>query len=357
MDKVVRAIDVGYGNVKYVVGHEDLDKDVTCNLFPSRAISPQDGDIGTVSGNGGRNTVRVKVNDRYYEVGPDTDKMGAANEQFSYRTPDFCMTDSYMARMLGAFHYMYDSIPGSEKVIDVLVLGLPVNTYHLHRLNLARKMTGTFELPFERVLTVKDVRVFAQPFGGFFNYLYSGVGAQTVNTKRFLRQTNLIIDPGFYTFDWLTCKEMIVNPQRTNAVFGGVSEVIAAIAESMHKALQKPSPSSSHARVEEALRKGYDTVDIHGRELKISNHIEGALQKIEESVAAMGPSVGDGADIDNIILVGGGASLWKSTVQKHFQGRTLIMSGDDKPVFANVSGFQLAAERRLIREAMAAATA
>lgn len=354
MDKVVRAIDVGYGNVKYVMGHADLEKDVVCALFPSRAVPPKNSDMGAVQGSG-RNTVRVKVGESFYEVGPDIDKMNAANEPMSIRTPDFCMTDQYMARMLGAFHYMFDGIPGEEKVIDVLVLGLPVNTYDQFRVPLSKKMVGTHHLPFGRHISVKDVRVFAQPFGGFFNFLYDRNNAQLVDSKRFLRQTNLIIDPGHYTFDWLVSQEMIVNPSRTSALFGGVSALIEEIAKSMHAAVKKSNPESSHARIESALRNGDSIVTCHGQDLRLDEHMTGANVIIEQTVATMATSVGDGADIDNVILVGGGARLWKNAVQKLFSGRTIIVS--ERSVFANVTGFQLAAERRLMREALAAAAA
>jgi plasmid segregation protein ParM len=353
MNKVVRSIDVGYGNVKYVVGHADLDKDVVCSLFPARALLPSNGDISAVQGKG-RDTVIVDVDGQHFEVGNKVLDALPTGAPLAHRTSDYSLSPEYMALVRGALHYMYDGIPGQDKVIDVLVLGLPVNTYDQHRVALTRRMVGIHPLPHGRQVIVKDVRVLAQPFGAFFNFLYDSSNAELVNNKRFLRQLNLIIDPGHYTFDWLVSREMVVNPSRSGAVFGGVSGVIEEISKSIAHAAGKLSGHQIiHSKVEDALRNDYDEIGAFAGTYHISEHLGGANILISQSVASMAASVGDGGDLDNIILVGGGAKLWEPALQRHFGKLKILTPGNS--IYANVTGFQLAAERRLQREALAEA--
>jgi len=48
------------------------------------------------------------------------------------------------------------------------------------------------------------------------------------------------------------------------------------------------------------------------------------------------------ADIENIILVGGGAHLFMPAIKEHFPNHEIAMADD--PVFANVRGFHVAGE-------------
>lgn len=36
--KIIRALDVGYGNVKFVQRHDSIDQKVIFDMFPSRAL-------------------------------------------------------------------------------------------------------------------------------------------------------------------------------------------------------------------------------------------------------------------------------------------------------------------------------
>lgn len=62
-----------------------------------------------------------------------------------------------------------------------------------------------------------------------------------------------------------------------------------------------------------------------------------------DHVTEMLRTVGDTADIDQIILTGGGAYLYKSVVQNAFPGREVHETLN--PRFANVLGFQRLAEQ------------
>lgn len=68
-----------------------------------------------------------------------------------------------------------------------------------------------------------------------------------------------------------------------------------------------------------------------------------AKEKVRQFVGVLANRVGSPADIDNIILVGGGAAYFLDVIQERFPNHKITIADD--PVFANVRGFQLAGEQ------------
>ena len=67
--KIIRAIDVGFGNTKYTTGYTESGKDIECKMFPLLAPYAAPGALdGFVAD---RDTVAVKAGDHTYEVGSD----------------------------------------------------------------------------------------------------------------------------------------------------------------------------------------------------------------------------------------------------------------------------------------------
>src|SRR6218665_620073 len=65
---VVRSIDVGFGNTKYVVAHSE--KGIKCTCFPSLAYTSAT-DPSSRPSTERRRTVSTPIGGLYYEVGPD----------------------------------------------------------------------------------------------------------------------------------------------------------------------------------------------------------------------------------------------------------------------------------------------
>lgn len=139
---IVRAIDVGYGNTKFVALRQGAGE-VHCGIFPS--IAPQASVSSDLGGDlfQRRNTANILVNGVRYEVGKDS----RLAQDVSYgRTldPGFASTDAYIALIRGAIYYM------GVDVIDVLVVGLPVNTYESNRGELEQRLVGDHLIPSPR---------------------------------------------------------------------------------------------------------------------------------------------------------------------------------------------------------------
>ena len=344
VNPVVRSVDVGYGNVKFVTGHQ-RGQEVICSLFPS--VAPQASGAPDLGAGVLQkfNTVVVEVNGVKFEVGKDAEHVQDAS--FG-RVLDraYPTTDTYMALLRGALYYM------GEPEIESLVLGLPVNTLDDFKAHLEKAVPGVHAVPNIRrnvdakadpvlKVNVKSVRVFPQPLGAFFDH---AIRKQLFNQMK--AQTNLIVDVGYFTVDWLMTHGLKTIKPRSGAHSGGMSAILAAIGEAMGR--DHKTQITSHHRLDEAIRGGSNKLRIFGKEEDISRYMPIGKAKAREFLSIMVNKVGDGADIDNIILSGGGSSFFLDLMQERFPKHEIVIAKD--PVFANVRGFQLAGEEMLVSE-------
>lgn len=351
---VVRAIDVGYGNTKYVARH-DVGQEVMCSLFPSVAPHASLGPDLTAGVFQRRNTVVVEVNGVKYEVGKDA-KLAQDASYVRSLDQGYAMTDAYLALVRGALFYM------GTPVIDMLVVGLPVNNVEAYHEALAERLVGEHQIPTvirdesgllvpgakTETVTVRSIKVIPQPIGAFFDY--------TIHNNLYGRmrtQMNLVIDPGYYTLDWVVAQGVKVNNARSDAHNGGMSAVLGAMAESLGRKLGVQIRDVG--AIDEALRSGQKP-RFFGKETDITEEIRIGKEKARQFVNVLANKVGNkGVDIDNIIIAGGGAEFFKDVVAEKFPNHDLVVTTD--PVFSNVRGFQLAGEQWAQQQAFLASRA
>lgn len=320
---VIKAIDVGYGNVKYtslLVGNE-----IQCGLFP--ALAPQathgpDLALGLLQK---PNTAVVEVEGIFYVVGKDA-RLSQDATHGRILDPDYSMTDTHMALIRGALFFM------GEHEIDMLVLGLPVNTHAKYHEALAKRVIGVHPVPFKngkKECLVKNVRVLPQPIGAFFDYT-----SQCGTYDKMRAQMNLLVDVGYYTLDWVVATGTKVNSARTGATNGGMSAVLRAIADSVGRELNEMITDTSS--IETALINGVNPI-FYGDEFEIADHLRHGRAKADAFINTLATKVGESYDIANIIMTGGGASFFKESLQAKFPRHKIITTGD--PIYANVRGF------------------
>lgn len=323
---VVRALDIGWGYTKY--SYKDLaTESIDYASFPS--LAPRHAGISLASSLlGKRDTVVVKVDGIAYEVGPESadlesgDSARNLNDQYIY-------TEQYRAVFYGALHYI------DEDVIDVLAVGLPLNNMHAAE-KLRAMMVGKHAINESRTIEVREALVLPQPLGGLH---YCMAECERIEGLEFMAdEVNLIVDPGFLTFDFLLAKGNRVIENRSGAHSGGVSKILRLIADSI---------SAKHGIHYENL--GAIDRNLPRRKMKINGvvedlepHIRAVKPALENSVNYMKNIVGDGNDIDNIILLGGGAQHYLRTISSFYPKHkiTVVPAGQ----MANVRGFQLAAD-------------
>lgn len=318
-DPNVRAIDLGWGWTKY--SKVDGKGEVSFAAFPSLAPKSVGMDLSN-SVLGRRDTVAVKVDGTEYEVGPDSGDLDS-NDSTRSLNDNFIFTDQYKAVFFGALYYM-----GTPE-IDVLVVGLPLNNMASAE-KLKAAMIGEHKITDDRIVTVKDVLVLAQPMGA----LYYCLGKKKELGLEFMDDDlNLIIDPGFVTLDFLLSNGKKIIENRSGAHPAGVSKVLRAISESISD--KHGIRYENLSAIDRGLRRR--KIKINGVEEEMEPHIRSTRAVLEGGLNFVKNIVGQGSDIDNIILVGGGSSVYRKTLESFYPNHKLTVIEDAQ--YANVKGF------------------
>lgn len=324
MDLIVRAVDVGSGNTKYVVGTEGTE--IRCASFPSIAY-PSASETQAWSSSERRKTVSIPIGHLFYEVGPDV-HLVADSVRATQLHDEYTDTPEYMALLRGALHLM------KQSRIDLLVVGLPVALLHLKKAALEKAMMGTHDVGGGKTVTVVKALAVAQPQGALAHYASVHKKMATIGNEH-----SLIIDPGSRTFDWLVARGMRQVQKQSHSFNRGMSDVLRLIAAEITKDIG--SPYRDLDAIDLALRTGKQPV-IFQKSYDITRFMPMAEAVAQQAVSAMKQYIESPHSLQNIILVGGGAFLFKKAVKAAFPNHKIHEVKE--PMFANVRGFQLAGQ-------------
>lgn len=323
MTSIVRAIDVGYGYTKFITSHDAQTGAVQCGSFPSLAPLATVGDVsgGTIAR---RNTTLVQVDGNIYEVGPDV-SLALGTDTARVLNTRYVESAEYLALVRGALTYM--DVPR----VDLLVVGLPVSLVATKGQALKQRVEGRHLLSDGKEIEVAKVLVLAQPIGGLIAYAQ---GEESY--ARFRNERNLVLDPGFYTVDWLFAKGLQAFPRRCGSYPGGMHAILKRLAQAISE--EHRVDFSDVTNLDEGLKTGI--VMLYGRRISLGRYYNVTRPIVQEAVNAIANSVGDGRDIDSIVLVGGGADFFSDAIRERFPSHTVSAAAD--PAFQNVRGFQRA---------------
>ena len=329
VEAIVRSIDVGYRNTKYVFSAAE--DGFECRVFPSVAPTATGRDLSEALGRK-RNTVIVEADGLKYEVGPDAAlaEKAAAIQRLDN---DYCTSAEYLALVRGALHFM------KVEQVDLLVVGLPVSAFELKKHELAKRLRGNHPLREGKSVSVREVKVLAQPHGALINYALSESRLDAMK-----RQRNLIIDSGGRTFDFLVTQGLKIVEKRSDDAKRGMQDVIHVLAGEIGKALH--TEYTDYERLDVALRSRSKPL-VFGKPYDLEPHMPAARKITDEAVTYLRRYVQDGSDIDNIILSGGSAFFFREAVRGAFP-RHQIHELDDA-LYANVRGFQLFGMEKVVQ--------
>jgi plasmid segregation protein ParM len=327
VDAIVRSIDVGFRNTKFIVAADE--RRIECAVFPSVAPTANGRNLSEAMGRK-RDTVTVTVEGIDYEVGPDA---LLAEKPIPTQTlgDDFCLTPEYLALVRGALHRM------QVEVVDLLVVGLPVSTFQLRKIDLARRLQGLHPVGASRTVEVREVKVLAQPHGALIDYALTSSHMNLIRNQR-----NLIIDCGGRTFDFLVTQAFKVFEQRSDDTKRGMYDVLRVLAAEISQALH--TEYADYERLDLALRTGTPPL-IFGQPYDLGPHLKAARKIPEEAVSYLRRFVENASDIDAIILSGGSAFFFRDAIRGAFPHHAVHELPD--PVYANVRGFQQFGMQRL----------
>ncbi|WP_326533670.1 PRTRC system protein D [Pseudorhodoferax sp.] len=324
MEMIVRAVDVGSGNTKYVTGV--VGSEIRCASFPSVAY-PSSGDTPHWPASERRRTVCIPVGQLFYEVGPD---VGLAADTFRAKQlhDDYTESPEYLALLRGALSLM------KLAHIDLLIVGLPVNLIALKKTALERAMIGTHPIGGGKFVTVSKALAVAQPQGALVHYAAEHEKMATIGGEQ-----SLIVDPGSRTFDWLVTRGMRLVQKQSNSINRGMSDVLRMLAAEISKDIGTPYRDVD--AIDLALRTG-KPLQAFQRAYDIKRHLPFAESVAEQAVSTMRQYIETPESLQNIILSGGGAFMFKKAVKAAFPKHRVHEVKE--PMFANVRGFQLAGQ-------------
>jgi plasmid segregation protein ParM len=225
MDLIVRAVDVGSGNTKFIIAASGAD--IRCVSFPSVAYPSSDGLPSWPSADR-RKTMFIPVGALFYEVGPE---VALAADTFRTRQlhDEYTESPEYMALLRGALGMMKVSH------IDLLVVGLPVALFAVKKAALEKAMSGKHDVGEGKTVTVAKAMAVAQPQGALVHYA-------SVHQKmaEIGKEQSLIIDPGSRTFDWLVAQGMRLVQKQSHSINRGMSDVLRLIAHAITNDIGTP---------------------------------------------------------------------------------------------------------------------
>ena len=347
---VVRAIDVGFGLVKLSVR---TNGGTAFMSFPSMAI-PSDASAVRTLGTRRRDTFDVPVNGAMYEVGRD---VGLAQSGGSFGrdvTDEFYRGVIYEALTKGALRYMVEA---GDSVIDVLVLGLPVNQYNdaKRRDHLRFTYEGQIDLGDGRQVSVRKVIVQAQPMGGYaaLDDHLDGLNQAISSTAGALKPLHsgealddlsvLMVDPGEHTLDWLLIQEGSINPRASGAASdAGRHRVVRTVQDSLAADLGRPLGPAVMPRINDALRSG-KPVKLAGVAHDLGRFEPAIMSVVEDCINRMVDGLRDAHEIvDLMVLVGGHPERYRDVLVARFPAIPVFIMPES--MSANVRGFQLIGE-------------
>lgn len=322
MEMIVRAVDVGFGNTKYVTGWAG--DDIRCACFPSVAY-PSARDLSTVPAAERRKTVAVPIDGLFYEVGPEV-SLAAESFRATQLHNRYTETPEYAALLRGALGMM------KVGAIDLLVIGLPVAALAAKKAALEKAMTGKHEVGGGRTVTVRKALAIAQPQGALVYY-----ASLHQKLKAIEQEQSLIIDPGARTFDWLVAKGMCLVQKKSHSLNRGMFDVLQAIATEISADIG--TPYRDFDAIDLALRTGKSPM-LYQKPYDIAPLMPMARTIAQQAVSSMMQWIDASYSFQNIILVGGGAFLFKQAVKEAFPKYKIHEVKE--PMYANVKGFQIA---------------
>lgn len=327
---IIRAVEIGFGTLSFT---RSVSNGIPKIETFSSVVAPV-GSSGDLSGGlATRDTVKVKIADEWYEVGPDAHML---NDRKSSRT----LTNRYIGTPQYQALFNATLLLMDQPVIDLLVLALPVNTMnYASELKVMMEKTHTIG---DKKVVVKNVWVLCQPLAGFLCYA-NQLGQDKFNL---LSQSNVLcLDFGFSTADHLVNRGLKINYKRSGAQNMGMSAVLEEVAKTLKESEGfKHLDDLSLGLIDEAFYKDKGKLRISGRHypFPVCNGLDCNGEKVNVKYDCSIPirqvatsclneirnSVGAGADIDLIVVMGGSHEQYLDAVRENYPGHKIEIVSD-----------------------------
>lgn len=322
----VVGLDIGYSNLKLVMGDAYADRPNRSIVMPSGAgpISYMPQRLG--GDDRPKDFIRVIVSGEEWVAGVEPGRLQAVDRELH---KDYFRTDAYTALFHAAL------IQADRAVIDHLVTGLPVYQYQDNdaRERLQKFMTGTHNPAGERMVKVTKVSVLPQPAGAYMDLLRGFEDIELLDEGRVL-----IIDPGFFSVDWVTLE----GGEIRGASSGTSLKAVSVLLEKVNDLIAEDHRGRVGVdQLERALRRGGSKVLLYGNRIELEPYLNKAVEQVAaEALTSLRQTMRtDDRNIDVVMIAGGGAEAYREAVVEIFPKSRVFVP--DEPVLSNARGFWL----------------
>lgn len=315
----VAALDIGYGFAKIAHNTEKEPNTTKTLCFSSQAPTTLK-EFQPSTALDKSNVITVDIKGNLYVVGPD---VGLHQKLHSIHIlgNNYVHSEQYLALNLAAIVYT-----GATN-ISTLMVGLPVDLFDSKKDFLINLLEGEHRINSKHTVTVGSVVPVSQPVGG----LYHAHATRHLNIQ--MDKDYLIIDPGYYTFDWIVMKGLKRNEYLSGHHPGGMNGVLSSIAKSINNEYGKDYRDLNI--IDTALRT--NDFKIQDQSIPLDKHIKAGEAEMAEAIQVMNNHIGDTRSFEHTLLVGGPSNYYYPTIQKLLPFRKV--SQIENPMFANVRGF------------------
>lgn len=311
-------LDIGYSNLCIVSGKMGAASE---KLFPV-GVTPVNKGFEHLQGN--KKNVEVLVDGKPFYAMVDSDLATTGERQMS---KSYIHSSTYRA--------LYNAALKStgRGTIDQVVTGLPVDQYRDPEIRnkLIEQLQGVHEVAQGAQVVVKRVDVLPQAYGA-----YIAAMSQQGVMELFGKGTVLVVDPGFFSVDWVTICRHNFQPEFSGSSTEATSKILEHIKEAV---TAKTGYTTTIEQLEIALRNNDNEILLGSELYDFSNDLENASAVIAPAAvdAIDGKIRSSRGDINFIVLAGGAAKLYEKAVAKRFPKSKIINLPTS--VMGNARGF------------------
>lgn len=270
----------------------------------------------------------VEVNGDAWQAPIDFSDSQQNHRDFSHQ---YATSDRWLALLKGGLATM------GEPVIDELILGLPCSEYYetpeLRDL-VIRRALGTHTIEGFDV-EVKNVKVIPQPLGSFYGFMLE---SPKNLIEVMIESVVLVIDPGFYSFDFCVLVEGTRLHQGSSS---STPDGVKAICDKLLPRLkEKKKIPIQPQKLESQLRKGKHRLPTpDGEMFDFTEDLNEVAEEVASTaLTAVRTKLRDcGLHPSIAIVTGGGASYFEPHVKEGTDVGRVYMTSD--PVMMNALGY------------------
>lgn len=330
--RTIRALDIGYGLIKFTRSHLRADSSLDFGSFPTYAeIAFSEMCAPT------RFTVtaeRVR-----FCMGPESITFSRAMA-LQFLESSFFDSTHCIALAIGAIASM--KIP-RDGVVDVLAVGLPIGVMGSESAvkTLEVRLLGDHEIPNldadgYRRITIRKIKFFGQ----------QDAGSQALQTANKVigvtpHQNNLYIDVGYVNLSWLIKSEQKAVGTKSNSIIGGVTDLMEVMLQEMHPSAFKDL--RIRKSLDDAMNRNIPCIMVGGQQFEIAKYLPILEARVSENVSQILANLVRVKKIGKVYMSGGGAWIYHRKIVEVFPEQTIV-APHSMSHFDTTRGLQMLAE-------------